>query len=160
MSGPLETEHVACMCWTMMADFTVKTHVVFAHLGVGTARGRRAKNHDTPIRNGNFRCRLLASMPRLWPLASDPNLLLRGPSHEPESRGGARGQSPKKCDCPLRNRYFCWCRLLSKARLWPLASALNPLLRSPEATRGQGARGPPGHWCIDKCAILMQNGHF
>ena len=90
--------------------------------------GRRPKKHDPPSRNDNCCCPLLASMRRLWPLASDPNLLLRGPSHEPESRGGARGQSPPKCDSPLRNRYFCWCLLLSKARLWPLASALNPFI--------------------------------
>ena len=67
-------------------------------------------------------------------------------------RAGAtqEARALRKCDSPLRNRYFCWCLLLSKARLWPLASALNPLLRSPEPKRGQGARGPPGHWCIEK----------
>ena len=127
--------------------------MVYAHVGVGTARGRRAKNHDPPIRNGHFRCRLLASMPRLWPLASDPNLLLRGPSHEPESRGDARGQSPKKMRQSLTESLLLLVPLALQG-----ASLASSLCSEPfycavlNPNGGRAPWGPPGHWCIEKRA--------
>ena len=134
---------------TPRAGFAVKTYGLCT-MRVNSARSWRAKQHDTPTRDCHFCCRLLASIPRLWPLASALTLLPLGPSHEPESQGGARGQIPKNCDSLLQNRYFCWCRFLSKPCLWPVASVLDPFLCSPEPRRGQGARGPPGHWFIQK----------
>ena len=125
--------------------------MVYAHLGRTTQKNGGLKNTTLPRGIATFAA---AS----WPLSLVFGLLLLLlPSclwalhmNVPESQGGARGQMPNNCDRLLRNRYVCWCRLLSKPCLWPVASVLNPFLCSPEPRRGQGARGPPGHWFIQK----------